>query len=84
MEMISILLLEDNARKAQRIFSSLTQIPEINPSDITTVTDIVNAKRELREKMFDLILLDIQIPNRFDQTPKRDGGLTFLYSAQIN
>jgi len=76
--MISILLLEDDARKAQKISSSLTQIPEINLSDIITVTDIVNAKRELREKMFDLILLDIQIPNRFDQIPKRDGGLTFL------
>lgn len=76
--MVSILLLEDSQNKAQKIVSLLTDTLGINKNNIMTVSDIVNAKRELKEKMFDLLLLDIQIPNRFDQTPKRDGGLTFL------
>ena len=59
--MASILLLEDNSRKAQKIVSLLIDTLGINKNNIRTVADIINAKRELKENMFDLLLLDIQI-----------------------
>ncbi len=76
--MINILILDDNPKKAQRIREELTKIPQVTEECVETVADIISAKRRLLEQNYDLLLLDIKIPNRFDQEPKRDGGFRFL------
>lgn len=76
--MINILVIDDNRKKSQRINEILTEIEGISDDNITIAPDIINAKRSLLEKEFDLLLLDIQIPNRFDQKAEINGGLNFL------
>jgi CheY-like chemotaxis protein len=76
--MIKILVLDDTPIKLQKITSTLIQLDEISMEDIEVATDIITAKRYLRENKYDLLLLDIQIPNRIDQKAKVDGGIIFL------
>lgn len=82
--MLKILLVEDNAEKAQSITNAILQIPNILEEDVSCVSDIIHAKRELTSNDFDLLLLDILIPNRFDQSPQKEGGLKFLRDIQVS
>ncbi len=76
--MIKILILDDDSKKSQKIREELEKIPSITPDCIESVADIISAKRLMVQTDFDLLLLDINIPNRFGQIPKRNGGVTFL------
>src|SRR4051812_38317333 len=82
--MIQILVLEDNADKAQRIREALLGISQIADSSIQVSSDLIGGKRALQQKQFDLLVLDIQIPNRFDQQPLRDGGIKFLEELETS
>lgn len=80
--MINILVVDDNPLKLQKINRLLTSVEEIEEECIKIAPDIINAKRSLLENKFDLMILDIQIPNRLDQAAKNDGGLIFLEELQ--
>jgi nucleoside phosphorylase/CheY-like chemotaxis protein len=75
---VKILVLEDNNNKAAQVSDLLSSIKGVRREDITPCADISSAKRELAEKNFDLLILDVQIPNRFDEDPKRLGGIELL------
>jgi len=75
---IAILLLEDDSKKAQAIRHVLCQIRDINEEYVTTVSDVNFARRELSEKKFDILLLDVQVPTRFDREPERVGGISLF------
>jgi nucleoside phosphorylase/CheY-like chemotaxis protein len=74
--MIDILLLDDDPKKIERISIELKRVSDT--INIITTQDIISAKRLMTQQRFDMLLLDIQIPNRFGQSPQRDGGLKFL------
>lgn len=76
--MISILVVDDTPSKLQKINKVLTEIEGISNENITVVSDSINTKKCLSERNFDILLLDIQLPNRIDQVAKVDGGLTLL------
>lgn len=82
--MLKILILDDNNSKIQKISQILKKIDGITEKDIYPAPDIVTAKKALSDLNFDLLLLDIQIPNRFDQNPQRDGGMKFLESIKAS
>lgn len=82
--MIKVLVLDDNPKKLQKIRNVLLEIEDITENNIDVVTDIINAKRVLAEGVYDLLLLDIQIPNRIDQKAKTNGGLEFLNDIKRN
>lgn len=82
--MIQILIVDDNADKATRIRQVLLAIPDISDSNIHLASDLISAKRELQRTQFDLLILDIQIPNRFDQTPLVNGGINFLRELELS
>lgn len=76
--MISILVVDDNPLKLQKINRVLTDIDGISEKNITVVPDSISAKISLSKQSFDILLLDIQLPNRIDQVAKADGGLILL------
>jgi nucleoside phosphorylase len=82
--MIQILLVDDNSIKAQKISSILLEIEGLVSDNITIAPDGNTAKSYLSQKVFDLLILDIQIPNRFDQLPIRDGGLKLFQEIKRN
>ena len=82
--MLKILLVEDKASKAHKIIEAIKSVDGVNEDNVTVVADRITAKKHLVNNAYDLLLLDIEIPNRFDQTPQRDGGLQFLKDIRMS
>lgn len=76
--MINILIVEDNSAKSKRICELLSTVPEITGEYIFTAQDQISAKRLLLETKFTIVILDVQIPVRFEQDPELNGGVNFL------
>lgn len=76
--MLNVLLIEDDATKAAQVARVVDMTPGlVNPST-QIVNDVVSAKRLLEREQFDVLFLDIQIPNRFGQPVERGGGVRLL------
>ena len=76
--MIKILIVEDDGNKAKQIERVINDNNGGQGISINNAQDIVSAKRLLQRESFDLLILDIQIPNRIGQQPQQDGGLKLL------
>jgi len=77
---LSVLIVDDNAEKAKEVAEGLSAV--IGPGAISIVNDQTSAKRELRDRVFDLVILDITLPLRADDPmPQRLGGLDLLYEV---
>ena len=75
--MINILIVDDVSEKALQVNNALKSI-ETDGVTIETATDINGAKRKLREKNIDIMILDICLPRMFGTALLRDGGMTLL------
>ena len=76
--MINILVVDDNPEKLQNINRVLRQI-ENDDVCIIRKNDIASAKKELREKNIDIMILDIYLPLNFgDADVMQDGGMKLL------
>ncbi|OAF04945.1 hypothetical protein AYJ54_23285 [Bradyrhizobium centrolobii] len=74
--MISILLVEDNQAKIRAIASTIEECGV--EYKLTVEMNVVDAKRELEGRRFDLLLLDINLPRRASSAPEADGGLELM------
>jgi nucleoside phosphorylase len=79
---MKVLLVEDDLNKARNITSALSEVESVSIEDISHVSDASAAKRFLRERNVDLIVLDLHLPDRIDLPPKPTGGLDFVRSIQ--
>lgn len=72
-----VLIVEDSAEKLQQISACVFEsgVPE---DALRIAGSVVDAKRALAEAGFDLLILDINLPTRADQSPQKDGGLEIL------
>jgi nucleoside phosphorylase len=77
---MKILIVEDDTTKLRNIAATLTEIDGIAIDDITSLTDAAAAKRLLRERNVDLIVLDLHLPDRIDLPATLTGGLDFMRS----
>ncbi|KJS01332.1 MAG: hypothetical protein VR65_09275 [Desulfobulbaceae bacterium BRH_c16a] len=75
---MKILVIEDNPEKSRAISSVVKSLNLIDENNIVFVQDRISAKRKLTDTSFSLMLLDIQIPNRFDQVADKDGGVRLI------
>ncbi len=75
--MVNILIVDDVNEKVQNIKRVLQPLVTDNVN-IVTAQDINGAKRELRKKNFDIMILDICIPRTFGETALQDGGIKLL------
>lgn len=76
--MPNILIVEDDAEKLRRVMAALLEIPQCDRDKIQNVRDVAEAKRHMMSKRYDLLILDIAIPERPDALPTRDGGIRLL------
>lgn len=76
--MIKILLLDDDQTKANRILQIIRNIPEILPNDIVSVQDLIQARDACRQNLFDLLILDLRLPNRAGDVPQDMAGCEFI------
>lgn len=76
---MKILFIEDNELKKENIIKVLIEANVAVLSDFTVCTNIIDAKKILRSTMFDVLLLDMRLPNRADsQEIQSMAGLEFL------
>lgn len=76
---MKILLIEDDIVKRNDIIDTLCLARVAIKDNFTLCTNIVCAKKLLREEMFDVMLLDINLPMREDSTDiVSKSGLTFF------
>lgn len=75
--MISILIVDDSPHKIAEIKKVIFEYPEIQ-DNITVASDINNAKRHLEEKKFDLLILDLVLPENFGDIESPENGIGFL------
>src|ERR1043166_607333 len=78
MAVISILVVEDDREKLRRVVSGLAEVPGCSIDAIVTAGDAVSAKGLLREKRYDLLVLDVALPERADKMPTPNGGIDLL------
>ena len=75
--MVNILIVDDAANKIQAIRRVLE--PLITEDIEIIVANCINsAKRELKKRNFDIMILDICLPQIFGENPQQDGGMRLL------
>ena len=82
--MLEILIIDDNIDKIHKIIEALLSTPVINRNNIDIVQDLQNATKSLKQKLYDIMILDIQIPRRDKEEPLMDGGIKFLEYIQLD
>ena len=80
MNNVKVLIVEDSPEKASKLKQVIVEVPSISESDIFIVSSALEAKKILTEHSFDLLLLDIQIPNRKGQKIEKNGGVKLWQS----
>lgn len=76
--MIRILILDDDKAKTDRILEVIRTIPEIPPDDVFAVQDLIQARDACHRQLYDLLILDLQLPNRIGDTPQDMAGCEFI------
>lgn len=73
--MLKILIVDDSEEKVKKLGEVLKPLEEIS---IYNVSNLAEAYALLKEKVYDIIILDIQIPKRKGEKPLKNGGIKFL------
>jgi nucleoside phosphorylase len=74
-----VLIIDDSQPKRDEIIQVLIDAKVVTKKDFTQCTNIIDAKKMLRDDKFDVLLLDMQLPNRVDSKEiKSMAGLEFL------
>ncbi|MBZ9775380.1 hypothetical protein [Mesorhizobium sp. CO1-1-8] len=75
---MKILLVDDDNDKARDVSRVLLEAGVHDQRDIEHVTNAYDAAQALRRSKFDLLILDLVIPNTKTDDPKADGGKLLL------
>jgi nucleoside phosphorylase/CheY-like chemotaxis protein len=78
MDTLKILVVEDNADKLRHVINCINSVPGCIPEHTHSARDANEARRYLRENQYDLMILDISLPERPESLPAPDGGIKLL------
>lgn len=76
--MLKILIVEDSGYKLEEIAAVIMSVPGLDPKLIETAPDVATAIRALAKKRFDLLVLDLNLPERLGDGPTMGAGLKLL------
>lgn len=82
--MISILIIEDNKEKLSAIKAGIEATAKHVNGRIETASCLIEARDWLLRTQFDVLLLDLMLPNRKDDPPEEDGGVSLLEELAIS
>ena len=82
--MISVLIMEDREKKIKAIKSLLIDECAIPEQNIDVAKNIYEGRKKLREKMYDLLLLDMVLPTKDDQDPNEEDSPKFIDEIYSN
>jgi nucleoside phosphorylase/CheY-like chemotaxis protein len=73
-----VLVVEDSNERASKILAIASLVPGLDTQQIVLVPDVAGAKRELKTSQYDVLIVDIQVPIRFGEAAKVDGGIRLV------
>jgi len=76
--MLKILIVDDNKTKIANVVSLFDDVHYISQDKVFTVYDIVNAKKSMSEMVFDVAIIDINLPTRYGEDPKPNNGIRLI------
>jgi CheY-like chemotaxis protein len=76
--MIHILVVEDDTAKRSRIARVLTRVPGLDSNNIEYVSFVQEASNRLRERLYDVLVLDINLPMRAEDDATAEAGINLL------
>lgn len=77
-----VLIVDDNSSKANEISKILREFEEVIEDDVAL--DMRNATEKLQKNKYDLLILDINLPNRLGEDPIEGNGAKLLESIKNN
>lgn len=81
---MKILVVEDSSSKEKRVLSSICGVQGVSPDDVIVARSVIEARTKLSEHRFDVMILDIQIPQRNGERPRLRGGVELLDSVMTS
>ncbi len=82
--MITILIVEDNLYKREKVENTIKDCADIPLENIRIATTVKEAKTLLYKKTFDLVILDLVLPVDSDDSPSPENGIKFLEEIQTS
>ena len=82
--MISILVVDDDATKRARVLAALLRTPGITEHNIDVCEDLIHARDRLAARRYDLLVLDLRIPNRIGDEPDDSAGGAFVREITLS
>ncbi|SMB79545.1 response regulator receiver protein [Hymenobacter roseosalivarius DSM 11622] len=76
--MLNILILEDNSAKLAEISQVLLQTTLVDHDSIESVGDALSARKKIKSVSFDLLILDLSVPEMLGEHPNQDAGIRLL------
>ncbi|EKD71057.1 MAG: Phosphorylase family [uncultured bacterium] len=76
--MIKLLIVDDDKEKMQNILNAIALNPHVSRDEIITASDVFSARKLLSEYQFDILILDLMLPERYGFEPKPDSGISLL------
>lgn len=76
--MLKILIVEDDSTKLRNVLQLIEKNPRIDSNLIHHELDIVSAKKRLKDSNYDLLIVDIAIPNRKAEAIDMSGGIKLV------
>ena len=81
--MIRILILDDSTTKVKKIIDLINSIPGLSSENIDIAKDLITARSILHSNLYDLLILDLNLPNREGDDPDPTAGHNFVKELQI-
>ncbi|MDP2274171.1 MAG: hypothetical protein Q8K32_25735 [Archangium sp.] len=78
MTSITVLVADDNAAKRSNIVRVIEEVAEGVSLTIDTASTVVEAATRMRDRTYDLLVLDLNIPMRAKDSPRPDGGVLLM------
>ena len=82
--MINILIIDDNDEKVGRIRETISRLPEIKEEQVDIAADLITARDLLHTNGYDLLLLDLRLPNRKGDQPSDEAGCEFVKELNLS
>lgn len=83
--MIKILIVDDDYNgKVKSIIQLIKGNTDVTISDIEVVSDTTSARKKLHEEIYDLLIIDMNLPTAIGEDPSPNGGVELLKRIQEN
>jgi len=85
--MLKVLIIDDCSNKIKNISKLLIEKCNILENDINVAHDTTTGRKELQNSTFDILILDMNLPESISSEPSKDGGIKFLekiHTGQIS